>query len=185
MASQVGESFSEKVTFDLSSTKKLVITSNWRLKARTSLVAQTVKHLSTMRETQVPSLCWKDPLEKEMAIHSRTTAWKIPWTEEPGRLQSMGLQRVRHDWVTSLFHKECGHYLKLKTESQKRLEHVCDEQACILFIHLLRPLSGFLWLLDEKEWWNGIKHRLRNQNLKLKPTLFSFFHNKNNSQSRF
>ena len=103
VASQVGESFSEKVTFDLSSTKKLVITSNWRLKARTSLVVQTVKHLSTMWETQVPSLCWEDPLKKEMAIHSRTTAWKIPWTEEPGRLQSMGSQRVGHDWATSLF----------------------------------------------------------------------------------
>ena len=60
-------------------------------------MAQTVKHLSTMQETQVRSLGWEDPLEKEMAIHSRTLAWKIPWTEEPGRLQSMGSQRVRHD----------------------------------------------------------------------------------------
>ena len=48
--------------------------------------AQTVKCLSTMRETRVRSLGWEDPLEKEMAIHSRTIAWKIPWTEEPGRL---------------------------------------------------------------------------------------------------
>ena len=53
-----------------------------------------VKRLSTMRETWVPSLGWEDPLEKEMAIHFSTIAWKIPWTEEPGRLQSMGLQRV-------------------------------------------------------------------------------------------
>ena len=68
----------------------------------TSLVAQTVKHLSTMRETWVQSLDWEDPLEKEMAIHSSTLAWKIPWTEEPGRLQSMGSQRVRHNWATSL-----------------------------------------------------------------------------------
>ena len=59
--------------------------------------AQTVKHLSTMRETQVQSLVWEDPLEKEMAIHSSTIAWKIPWTEEPGRLPSMGSQRVGHD----------------------------------------------------------------------------------------
>ena len=64
---------------------------------RTSLVAQMVKHLSTMRETQLRSLGWEDPLEKEMAIHSSTIAWKIPWTEEPGRLQSMGSQRVGHD----------------------------------------------------------------------------------------
>ena len=64
---------------------------------KTSLVAQMVKRLSTMRETRVRSLGWEDPLEKEMAIHSGTIAWKIPWTEEPGRLQSMGSQRVRHD----------------------------------------------------------------------------------------
>ena len=62
-----------------------------------SLVTQMVKHLSTMRETRVRSLGWEDPLEKEMAIHSRTIAWKIPWTEEPGRLQPMGSQRVGHD----------------------------------------------------------------------------------------
>ena len=56
-----------------------------------------VKRLSMMRETQVRSLGWEDPLEKEMAIHSSTIAWKIPWTEEPGRLQSMGSQGVGHD----------------------------------------------------------------------------------------
>ena len=65
--------------------------------ARTSLVAQTVKCLPTMRETQVQSLGWEDPLEKEMATHASTLAWKIPWMEEPGRLQSMGWQRVGHD----------------------------------------------------------------------------------------
>ena len=62
-----------------------------------SLVAQTVKRLSTVRETQVRALGWEDPLEKEMATHSRTIDCKIPWTEEPGRLQSMGSQKVRHD----------------------------------------------------------------------------------------
>ena len=62
-----------------------------------SMVAQTVKRLSTMQETQVQSLGWEDPLEKEMAIHSSTIAWKIPWTEKPGRLQSTGSQRVGHD----------------------------------------------------------------------------------------
>ena len=55
-----------------------------------------VKHLSTVQETRVRSLGWEDPLEKEMAIPLRTIAWKIPWTEEPGRLQSMGSQRVGH-----------------------------------------------------------------------------------------
>ena len=55
-------------------------------------MAQMVKHLSTMPETQVRALGWEDPLEKEMAIHSSTIAWKIPWMEEPHRLQSMGSQ---------------------------------------------------------------------------------------------
>ena len=62
-----------------------------------SLVAQTVKRLPVVRETWVQSLGWEDPLEKEMATHSSTLAWKILWTEGPGRLQSMGLQRVRHN----------------------------------------------------------------------------------------
>ena len=65
--------------------------------SQTSLVARTVKHLSTMRETRVQSLGREDTLEKEMAIHSSTIAWKIPWTEKPGRLQSVGSQRVGHD----------------------------------------------------------------------------------------
>ena len=65
-------------------------------------MAQTVKCLPAMQETQVRFLGWEDPLEKEMAIHSSTLAWKIPWTEEPDRLQSMGSQRVGHDWATSL-----------------------------------------------------------------------------------
>ena len=59
-----------------------------------SLVAQTVKHLPAMWETRVQFLGQEDPLEKEMAIHSSTRAWKIPWMEEPDRLQSMGSQRV-------------------------------------------------------------------------------------------
>ena len=62
-----------------------------------SLVAQTVKRLPAMREIRVRSLGWEDPLEKEMETHSSALAWKIPWTEDPGRLQSMGSQRVRHD----------------------------------------------------------------------------------------
>ena len=60
-------------------------------------MAQTVKRLPAMWETQVRSLGWEDPLEKEMATHSNTLAWKIPWMEEPSRLQSMGSQRVEHD----------------------------------------------------------------------------------------
>ena len=60
-------------------------------------MAQMVKHLPIIWETQVQSLGWEDLLEKEIATHSSTLAWKIPWTEEPGRLQSMGSRRVGHD----------------------------------------------------------------------------------------
>ena len=60
-------------------------------------MAQMVKRLPGMQETRVRSLGWDDPLEKEMATHSSTLVRKIPWTEEPGRLQSMGSQRVGHD----------------------------------------------------------------------------------------
>ena len=60
-------------------------------------MALTVKCLPAVQETQVRSLGWEDPLEKEMATHSSTLAWKIPWTEESGRLQSMESQRVGHD----------------------------------------------------------------------------------------
>ena len=62
-----------------------------------SLVAQRLERLPEMRETGVRSLGQEDPLEKGMATHSSTLAWRIPWMEEPGRLQSMGSQRVRHD----------------------------------------------------------------------------------------
>ena len=85
--------------------KKLEITEwlhilfRWYL---TSLVAQRLKHLPPMRETWVWSLGQEDPLEKEMATHSSILAWRIPWTEEPGGLQSTGSQRVGHDWVTLL-----------------------------------------------------------------------------------
>ena len=75
-------------------------------------MAQTVKHLSTMWETRVRALGWEDPLEQEMATHSSTIAWKIPWTEEPGRLQSMGLQRVG---LTERLHFTCKQTLILYT----------------------------------------------------------------------
>ena len=72
-------------------------TGDLRDATRASFVAQLVKNQPAMRETWVRSLGWEDPLEKEMAIHSSTIAWKTPWTEEPSRLQSMGPQRVEHD----------------------------------------------------------------------------------------
>ena len=66
------------------------------------MVAQRLKHLPALRETQVWSLDREDPLEKEMVTCSSTLAWRLPWREEPGRLQSTGLQRVGHVWATSL-----------------------------------------------------------------------------------
>ena len=70
----------------------------------TSLVAQSVKKLPAVQDTWVRSLGWGDPLEKKMATHSRILAWRIPRTEEPGRLQSTGWQRVGQDWVTNYTH---------------------------------------------------------------------------------
>ena len=66
-------------------------------------MAQIVKNLLGMCKTGVWSLDKKDPLEKGMAIHSSILAWRVPWTEEPGGLQSMGSQRIRHDWTTNTF----------------------------------------------------------------------------------
>ena len=82
--------------------------------------AQTVKRLPIMRETRVQSLDREDLLEKEMATHSSTLAWKIPWTKEPGGLQSMGSQRVRHDWATS-FHFI---HVKIKPEVYKQEKYI-------------------------------------------------------------
>ena len=79
-------------------------------KEQASLVTQTVKNLPAVWETWVQSLSWEDPLEEGMATHSSILAWRIPWIEEPGRLQSMGLQRVRQDWAT-----ECVSYVCLSS----------------------------------------------------------------------
>ena len=64
-------------------------------------MAQMVKNLPAMWETQVQALDWENPLEWEMETHSSMHAWRIPWTEESGRLQSIGSQRVEHDWATN------------------------------------------------------------------------------------
>ena len=75
----------------------------------------TVKNPPALQEMQIQSLGWEDPLEKEMATHSTILAWEIPWTEEPGGLQSMGLQRAGHDWATKqeqqTFMKSMNHSL--------------------------------------------------------------------------
>ena len=73
----------------------------WGLYIASSLVAQMVKNLPVMQETWVQTLGWEDSLEKGMATYSRVLAWRIPWIEKPGGLQSLGSQRVGHDWATS------------------------------------------------------------------------------------
>ena len=75
----------------------MVIAEQEVVKLGASQVAQTVKTLPTMHKTQVRSMGWEDPLEKEMATHCSILAWEIPWTEDPDRLQSRGSQRVGHD----------------------------------------------------------------------------------------
>ena len=86
----------EQGQFRVSSQEKVLPATNWHL-PWTSLVAQLVKNLPTMRETRVRSLGWEDPLEEGMAMHSSILAWRILWTEEAGGLQSMRSQRVGHD----------------------------------------------------------------------------------------
>ena len=89
------------------------------LKEKASLMSQMVKNLPAVQETPVQSLGWKNPLEKEMTIHSSVLAWRITWTREPGGLQSMELPRVGHDCVTNtfnfkLFLEKRLYYLSLK-----------------------------------------------------------------------
>ena len=82
-----------------------IVNHEWMLGVVLSLHwASLVKHLPAVWKTWVRSLGQEDPLEKETATHSSTLAWKIPWTEEPGGLQSMGLRRVRHNWDFTFFH---------------------------------------------------------------------------------
>ena len=73
-------------------------------------MTQTVKHLPVVRETWIRSLCREDPLEKEMATHSSTLAWKIPWTEEPGRLQSIGVAKSWTQLSDFTGHRSCQKY---------------------------------------------------------------------------
>ena len=123
-------------------------------------MAQMVKHLPTMWETRVWSLGQEDPLEKETATHSSTLAWKIPWTEEPGRLQSMGLQRVRHNWTTSLsfFQDFSGGSICRYSGNSNRTRHIAQDMTEILQSHdkILQMRSFFLQMSKENgfhSWW--------------------------------
>ena len=111
-----------------------------------------VKHLPAMRETQVRFLGREDPLEKEMAIHSSTLAWKIPRTEEPDRLQSKGSQRVRHDWVTSLLQIHSSNHFKSDARKDWRKKGTTEDEMVVwhhwLSGHEFEPALG---LGDEQE----------------------------------
>ena len=108
-----------------------------------SLMAQMIKNLPAMWETRVQSLGWEDPLKKGMAIHSSILAWRIPWREEPGRPQSMGSQRVRHNWVINTFtsHKITSGFFKhiweicYTSNKQKDKTRGPSEIVWILFSH--------------------------------------------------
>ena len=101
-----GDIVEKRIMLKFSSTKVWVYTLpcffiwtfNYKLN---EIMAQTVKNLPVMQETRVQALGWEDPLEKGMATHSSILAWRIPWTEKPGGLQFVGLQRVGHNWATN------------------------------------------------------------------------------------
>ena len=92
-------------------------------------MAQQVKNLPVMQETRVQYLGWEHPLEKGMATHSSILAWKIPWTEESGELQSLGLQRVRHDWANKRIPSLQWDWLSLEHLWAIDLERPWEEEA--------------------------------------------------------
>ena len=97
-----------------------------------SLVAHTVNNLPVMR-----SLDWEDPLEKKMANHSSILAWRIPWTEKPGRLRFMGSQRVGHDWATK-------HILLIVKKEVHKFSHINISLLCDILITVLGMLHGYV-----------------------------------------
>ena len=105
------------------------------LRTMTSPVTQTVKNLPAMGETQVQSLGQEDPLQRATATHSTNLAWRIPWIEEPGKLQPLGSQRVRHDWVTNSFT-----FIFLRT-----IYTQTQHPAKLGFTNSLTPIYGPSW----------------------------------------
>ena len=106
-------------------------------------MAQTAKNLPAKQETWVWSLSLEDSLEKGMATHSRILAWKIPWTEEPGGLQSRGLQKVRHNWVTNTHFYHC----KFLDNSQ-----FLETQNVELIMNKIRSVQS----LPFTSWWTMV-----------------------------
>ena len=107
-----------------------------------------------MRETLVQSLGQEDSLEKEMAIHSSTHASKIPWTEDPGRLQSMGSQRVGHDWVTSLSH---GRFMLRFDRKQNSVKQLSFNKK-----NKLKKKTWFFFWFWSLTWEDSLKEKMAN-----------------------
>ena len=117
------------------------------------LVAQTVKNLATTRETWVRSLGWEDPLEEGMATHSSIITWRIPWTEEPGGLQPMGLHRVGHDWATK--HSTAWHSGVLPAQSIQNMQgRLIKKEDIQLVWHTVSKI----WV---SEWLSSISEKLK------------------------
>ena len=122
-------------------------------------MSQTVKNLPAIQKAQVQSLGWEDPLEKEMPSHFSNLAWRIPWTGEPGGLQSMGSQRVRHDWAT----KTAGLSEFLLTGKKSSLYYLLYavifniKESCKLylanFVEIVFPLT-FVYSAVFITWWS-------------------------------
>ena len=105
-------------------------------------MAQTVKRLPGMQETQAQFLGWEDPLEKEMAIHSSTLAWKIPWMEEPDRLQSMGSQRVGHNFAMHALFKK-----KEENPNSMEVGSECSPPPSLSLFLKIIPFESLMYVL--------------------------------------
>ena len=110
-----------------------------------SLVALMVNHLPTVWQTQVRSVDQEDLQEKEMAPHSSILAWKIPWMEQPGRLQSMGLQRVGHDWATSLSHNYRLAFIQVVSLDHQHQHYLGARWKCRFMGPISDPLNQKHW----------------------------------------
>ena len=120
---------------------------------------QMIKNPPAMQEPSVWFLGWEDPLEKGMATHSSILAWRIPWIEEPGGLQSMGSQRVRHDWVTNTHTQASAHSSDCETclpqtgwKFAPTHVHVCSIATLWTVAHQAPLSMGF----SRQEYWNGL-----------------------------
>ena len=136
-----------------------------------SLVAQMVKNLPVMTNTQVWSLGQEDPLEKEMETHSSNLAWRMPWIEEPGGLQCMGLQRVGHNWATFPFMFNLGedsfYYFRWESQGPQRLSDLPNymepgfltwESLLFLFLrNIFLFVAGLGWIIWYLVPWPGIE----------------------------